>query len=552
MSIAWSCDFETTTDTEDCRVWAWASKQIGGDKFEYGNTIGSFMLWLMTTADVAYFHNLKFDGEFIIYWLLTNGWKHTTESRKIGKNEFNTLISDTGQFYAMEIRFPSRKVKILDSLKILPLSVAEIAASYHLETQKLEIDYHEYREPGHIITAEELEYIRADVEIVAEALELNFEQGLTKMTQGSNALNDFKKILSKKRFENLFPILDYETDKDIRRAYKGGFTYAAPQFQGKDIGAGITLDVNSLYPSVMYTELLPHGIPRRFEGKYKADKLYPLYIQQIKCSFELKPDMIPTIQLKNNLSFSPTQYLTSSGGEEIVLMLTNVDLALFFDHYNVYDIEYKGGWMFQGKHDIFKEYIDKWIGVKNQATIDGNKGLRSIAKRMLNALYGKFGLNPDVRSKIPTLEDDRVKYKLGAPEKRKPIYIPMAAFTTSYSRNKTIRSAQKLYPRFMYADTDSLHLEGVELPSEIDIDPVRLGAWAHESTFTRARFIRAKTYIEEIDGELAITCAGMPKSCYEHVTWENFKPTYEFAGKKRPAHVKGGIVLVDTKFKIKE
>ena len=37
-----SCDFETTTDTQDCRVWAWGVYNIDKDKFEYGTEIGTF------------------------------------------------------------------------------------------------------------------------------------------------------------------------------------------------------------------------------------------------------------------------------------------------------------------------------------------------------------------------------------------------------------------------------------------------------------------------------------------------------------------------------
>ena len=37
-----SCDFETTTDTQDCRVWAWGAYNIDKDKFEYGTEIGTF------------------------------------------------------------------------------------------------------------------------------------------------------------------------------------------------------------------------------------------------------------------------------------------------------------------------------------------------------------------------------------------------------------------------------------------------------------------------------------------------------------------------------
>ena len=56
---------------------------------------------------------------------------------------------------------------------------------------------------------------------------------------------------------------------------------------------------------------------------------------------------------------------------------------------------------------------------------------------MLNSLYGKFGLNPDVRSKYPYLnEDGIVKYALYDAEIRDSIYIPVASFITSYARYK--------------------------------------------------------------------------------------------------------------------
>ena len=120
---------------------------------------------------------------------------------------------------------------------------------------------------GHILTKEENEYIKNDVLIVAKALKVLFDEDLTKMTQGSNALNDFKEMLSKSRFEHLFPALDYEVDKDLRKSYKGGFTYLNPIYKEKDVENIVNLDVNSLYPSVMYEKKLPFGEPVYFERK---------------------------------------------------------------------------------------------------------------------------------------------------------------------------------------------------------------------------------------------------------------------------------------------
>lgn len=554
--MLFTADFETTTDPLDCRVWACGICSIDEThSFKYGNSLEWFIEFAKNNiGSTFYFHNLKFDGEFILCYLFEHGYKHVTDRKKLKTKTFTTLISDKGQFYSLEICFnkdedKTEKITIYDSLKILPFSVEAIANAFNLAISKLKIDYDEKREIGHILTPQEIDYLRNDVEIISRALLTLFNQDLRQMTQGSNALYDYKKIVGKKNFSKWFPIPDY--DFDIRQSYKGGFTYCDPRRQGQNIGEGIVLDVNSLYPSVMYYQPLPYGEGIFFEGKYKPDKLYNLYVQMFTCQFELKENYIPTIQLKNNLSFIPTTYLSSSEDEEVTMCLTSVDLELFFEHYHVYNITWHSGWKFKSTTGLFKEYIDKWNAVKMESTLNGNKAMRTLAKLMLNALYGKFALNPNVQSKIPYYDNGIIKYTLGEKETRNPIYIPVGTFITAWARHKTITSAQKVYDRFLYADTDSLHLIGTEIPKGLEVDPVKLGAWKHESTFTRARFVRQKTYIEEIDGELNITCAGMPSRCYKHVTWDNFIAGSSFEGKLQFTHVQGGIVLKDIDFTIK-
>ena len=72
----------------------------------------------------------------------------------------------------------------------------------------------------------------------------------------------------------------------------------------------------------------------------------------------------------------------------------------------------------------------------------------------------------------------------------------------------------------------------------------------HGSTFTRAKFLRAKSYVEEIDGKLHVTCAGLPERCHDQVTFENFNINATYTGKLQPVHTAGGIVLEETTFKI--
>lgn len=567
----WSADFETCTWLEDeTYVWAWAVCNIETQEILIDNNIDSFMDFCRSQKNpTMYFHNLKFDGEFIIYWLLTHGFEYVDKKER-RDNTFSTIISDLGMFYSIEVYFKVgnksvKKVTFIDSLKIIPLSVEDISKAFGLEESKLELDYDKPRELGHILTEEEKDYISHDVIITAKALKELFNSGLTHMTQASNAMHDYKDIIGLNRFNRLFPKLNFDIDEDIRRAYKGGFTYLNPRWKEVDINGGVVLDVNSLYPSVMYEKPMPFGEGIFYDGKYEDDPVYPLYIECITCAFEIKKDHIPTIQIKGKgrrSIFKQNEYLESSLGEIVTLVLTSVDLKLFLEQYDVYDLKYECGWKFKQMTGVFTEYIDKWINEKIKASKEGNKGKRQIAKLMLNSLYGKFATSLELQSKKPILcEDGRISYEDLDPEIVEGMYIPIGAFITAYAREKTIRTSQaiKTYSietygedLYFYSDTDSIHcgLDIDELKNFCDIDDYRLGAWKHESTFTKARFVRQKCYIEEIDGKMEITCAGMPKSCYKYVEWDKFREGFTCRGKLNFTHVKGGVKLVEETFTI--
>ena len=574
-------DLETTTTPGDVRAWAVCAVDIETSKTVFlSNSIASFFEWLSNKNTVCYFHNLKFDGEYLLSYLLNNGYTHSREPRE---KTFDTLITDMGVFYSITVYFSRqnkkyKKVTFYDSVKKLPFKVATISKAFELVDEKLKIDYDAPRPVGHVLTEEEERYVVNDCRIVSQALKIQMDKGLKKMTNASDAMHDFKtRMGGDKYFRKWFPLLPVALDADIRQAYKGGFVYLNPKYKGVRVPRGRTYDVNSLYPSVMYYSLLPYGYPVYFEGEYEPDPDFPLYIVRLNCEFELKPGHIPTIQLKNNRAFIETEYLRDSGGLPVDLTLTSVDLAIFLEHYNVYNLTYECGWKFKGKMGFFKEYIDYWMNIKETTT----GAMRQLAKLMLNSLYGKFATNPNARQKIPMLDHDGVvRYTLGEPEERDPVYTAMGAFITAYAREKTIRNAQRMYDRFIYADTDSLHITGHEVPENLEIHPTHLGAWKDEGAFIDSKFIRAKTYMEttqewktdslreycrilnkqfevwrEPDGILynhtKVTCAGMPDNVKELVTYDNFTPGSTFDGKLMPRRYPGGIVLEKTTFTIK-
>lgn len=614
---SYSCDFETCTWLpEETYVWAYAICDIENpDDVIIGNNIGDFIEFCKNSNNSDFwFHNLKFDGSFIIDYLLNNGYTYITDEEKPVEHSFKTLITDMGIFYSITIYFKIgnkqvKKATFYDSLKVIGLSVEDTAKAYNLPISKLKLDYNKFREKGHILTPEEREYIKNDVKIVAIVLNQFFKEGLTHMTAASNALHDYKDIMGMFMFEELFPELNKDLDADLRKAYKGGFTYLNPIYKDKDIYNINVLDVNSLYPSVMYNESLPFGEPLFFNGKYEEDKVFPLYIQRLTCSFDVKENHIPTIHIKKSSDFIANEYITSTNGEIVALTLTNVDLELFLKHYNVYDLKYICGWKFRSKKGMFKDYIDKWIARKNKGTITHNKGIRSIAKKQLNSLYGKFATTLKAKQKIPYLgEDNLIHYEFSEEEDKKGVYLPVGAFITAYARRKTITTSQiiKEYSinkygidAYIYSDTDSIHttLSIEELEAICDIDDVKLGYWANEEFCERGKYIRQKCYIHEVDDKkklkfynlkgitrehnfiklnikieyllknfkgkvkikdniivdriLHVTCAGMPSKLHHNVTWENFKEGFTCGGKLTFKTVKGGVILVETDYTIK-
>ncbi len=543
----YACDFETTTQVP-VRVWAWGAYEVQTGAYQWGNDIQSFLEDFCRTGQTYYFHNLKFDGEFLVYYMLSQGYevKSLDRSDKLTRKSFKPMIDDTGAWYSLEVKnAKGRRFQIKDSLKFVLGSIESIAKQYGTTYEKGEIDYKKARPAGYEPTPEEQCYLYKDCSILGEAIKAIRAEGLLKDTSASNALNGYKDE-NPKRFKKCFPELSLTEDKFIRQSYRGGFTYLKPDRAMEEIGEGLALDVTSLYPSVMYNDLLPIGQGTYYEGKPPAE--YPLYVQHIQCSFKLKPNHLPTLQIKGDPRFRATEYLENSKGFYVDLTLTSVDLELFLKHYDTEDLVYIDGYAYNGAKGLFKDYIDKWTQKKIEGKREGNAGQYQASKLMLNSLYGKFGAKPEGANRYPFMDHDgNVVYQESDAEDRTPVYIPLATFVTSYARLKTISTAQACYDRFIYSDTDSIHLIGSDLP-DIEIHPTKLGAWDLEARFSRALFMKSKRYIYQTKEGIVRTCAGLPDDMQAKLNFDNFKKGLVLHGKLQQHRVKGGALLVEVNF----
>lgn len=578
-------DFETTVfeKQESTEVWASACVELYTDDVQVFHSIDELFTYLINIDGniCIYFHNLKFDGAFWLSYLirdleytqafynLPNENEIITDTSKIKQipskemknNSFNYLISNMGQWYKITIKTNNKIIEICDSLKLLPFSVKRIGESFGTKHKKLDIEYTGFRYAGCTITDEEQEYIKNDVLVVKEAIEIMFNDGHDKLTIGSCCLSEFKSIIGRCEFKEKFPDIfgislnskEYGSENAgeyIRKSYRGGWCYLVEEKANKVYNKGLTADVNSLYPSMMSSESnnrYPVGLPNFWKGNFIPKQAmfgHTFFFIRIKTRFYLKEGMLPTLQIKGNMLYPPREMLRTSdiydsekgkyypfyteNGEikEAIaeLTLTQMDFELLKKHYELVDLEILDGCWFYTEPDIFDEYIDKYKRIK--LTSKGAK--KEEAKLFLNNLYGKMASSTNSSFKIAYLKEDQsLGYYTVVQYNKKAGYIPIGSAITSYARNFTIKAAQENFygsdkPGFIYADTDSIHCDlDVDQVKGIDIHDKNFCCWKIESYWDEGYFVRPKTYIEhvthvdgkEVDNFYSVICAGMPDRC---------------------------------------
>ena len=416
ICLFYVADTETTTRGERQEVWLWAI--VGQDDSEkIGYSIDSLMQTIFNLPrvkrekQIIFFHNLKFDGSFIVHWLLYNHYQREPKAEK--NNSFDVFIADTGEWYSITINKYNKKIYIWDSIKKIPLSVEIIGKTYGKIT-KGEIDHTKERPQGYEPTIQEIDYCLNDCRIVKMAMVDQYKQGLTSMTIGGDVLKEHKRIYGgTKVFNFLFPNLDGidpntgETfDNYARKAYKGAFCWVNPQYQNQIINETIRVyDVNSLYPYAMHSpNFYPVGMPIYGKGQPQQRENY-VYILHVYIKFELKNQGVPCIIDRNTTRFNLSSWLTDSRNDTGELQyknmwFTNVDIELITQNYN-YEIQFIDYYEFEASNQLFDTYIDKYMEMKITAAKEKDQGKRQIAKLFLNNGYGKDGQKNNTERKIP-------------------------------------------------------------------------------------------------------------------------------------------------------
>ena len=628
-------DFETTSvrvykddgrlDPQKSEAWvcAWAlipvEREPDATHIIRGRSIDSFM----ATVHQIYFrlpvkgkkkrreklnvftHNLKFDGDFIMWWLLHGNGEITQETRE------NVLYNFTAVWSGAEVTFR-------DSLKIFPQSAEKIGSLYGIKKLKGSWDYDKFRYPDERtpISSEEWAYVDHDVMIISRALADYRAQGYVENTQAAIAYNDrlkktypqFKKILAQylkkndyDRYVKSFPWqiqpLPFEMHSHLMLGYFGGISYLNPQYANKDLSHIHSYDVHSMYPDKMANAWLPVGQPLVIDHptQDEAWRMINTYrcvmVDIIGLSLTLKSvDHFPALMF-------PTNYATSIRMQGKIIRctdeditLTGIDCQIMESEYNISSCTITKIYLFRSQCGQYKQFVDYWMGIKSDADRvlnDPNasnadkmnaKTRRALAKVMMNASYGKDGtkLLRHPHKTYLSLTEDLLESEIITEISDIEYYLPTAIFICALARQQLWRAVKLLRKEFIYCDTDSVKVTAagkaiLESNPEFEIDDYKLGAWGYEGEYTMAKFVRQKTYsytqIKNGRSERHYVVCGAPDDIKAAMDIDDFAPGMVIGldkihacrdsetgkplqGRLLPVRVRGGVILEETGFQI--
>lgn len=516
-------DFETSNsqhniESKQTYVWLVGMCEVGNTlNFKTFSSISEWMEYCnLNGVSFCYFHNLDFDGSFIIDFFKNIKSSYSSKFEgKLAKYTFsNSLFSKTpgvvslvmngSDIYCIQINWHnSGRMTIYDSAKIVRDSISHLGTE--LGVPKLHMEYSLDRD-DYKITSEDIKYVEHDVVIAARAMELALKYGLKDMTIGSCALRDFTKRVGKLELQSRYPGLSEDQDKFCRKAYRGGWCYLNPRYKDAKLPAGYHLDIHSMYPYILLNKALPYGEPIPVDVSSMALGIQNItmepdevYIADVYVMAEVKKGHLPCIRPNNEPEYPEILERTS-------ITLTSVDIEQLFKHYDVSILEFNKVYKFKTKlYTEFAEYVNYWFRVKQ------NKKTKIIGKMMMNNLIGKFG-SKLVNFKSVVVDNNSPDFNYELAEIKSFSYVPLAAFVNAYGRQLITDIANEHADQFIYSDTDSLFLIGniEQFKSEFITIGDDIGQLGKEHIFESAVFLKTKTYLLYTDNKYVATVAGYP------------------------------------------
>lgn len=255
--------------------------------------------------------------------------------------------------------------------------------------------------------------------------------------------------------------------------------------------------------------------------------------------------------------------------DELTMTLTDIDFKLILD---MYDCDYE---ILESYYSLYnflpiqfiKFILQKYVNKTKFKGVEGKELEYMKEKNKFNSLYGMSVTNT-IRNEVifennewkeKELTNNEIIKALEEEKKKSFLSFSYGVWVTAYARNNLLQNVRLLDEYVIYCDTDSLKLsqgydknvienynrkvmEKIEKVSKLlDIDISNfapedikhkkrmLGLFEKDSHYDKFITQGAKKYAFEINGEIGITVAGVPKSGARQLTkLEDFKDNLVF------------------------
>lgn len=551
-------DTETSDTEHGDAVWAYAAA-IAPVTNPYDVTvfqgsespIGDFLDHCLTlpAKSKIYFHNLSFDGAFIVDYLF----------RKGEKPEVSIFAR---KWYSIKYKH----IEFRDSMKLLPgTRVKDMPKQFNLPLKKLgdDYDYKRIRKQGELLSPDELKYLQHDVTIVGLTMQKLIEAGFntTYLTIGSFVYAMINHAMTKDTKRN-YEDIPQELDQPLRRAYYGGYTSLNSKFKEQVVTNVTAIDYNSMYPSMMLYRPMPIGVPTFIKGNKNIDKYltdeYFVIVDWEGENIDLKPGRFPTLTKKGFVAKYQAHF------DFMDASMAWSDFQWAQRNYEFGELKIKQYTVFKATTGDFNDVIQGLKTLKEKSSeLDANgkyvqAGARSFAKLCLNSMYGKFAqkLTNEKRFIVLDEETDALhEYPDNEQELGKGKYLPVSIAVTAAARNELFTVYDRIgYDRIIYSDTDSIYIKDYNNDIADLIHESDFGKWAIEREGFKGKFLHAKCYMLDYGNYKDVKVAGLPKSAdISKLSFDDFRPGLNFEKIKLiPKYVHGGVRLNEVDFTIKD
>lgn len=463
--------FKFGTWDVEARDW-WNLEMLGawdGENYYHWRTVPEFLNFIMQSKYDNYRWFAHFGGRYdlnFVFEYLRN------------RNDIDVSFYCSGSMVIqMTIRRHGVITKLCDSYRLFYMpgnasqtrtdnktGLRQLGIAFDVRHKKGEIDYQDIRYSKTLI-----EYNELDCRCLWEVIDRFFEEtGVYSETFATHALRVWRKDFLHETIWKPKP----EVLELARNSYHGGRVEVF-KHEAIDVHA---YDVNSMYPHVMRDEM-----PIAFLGESK--KLKEQFYGFVDATVYVPEIYIPVLPVRMEKLYFPVGNIRGTWSVEELVASTNHGVHILRIHQAYYF----------HTSEIFRDYVLKLYALKKTAT----EPTRTIAKGLLNALYGKFGQNPT--KKVYCTESV-------APNGAIPIICPngepsgfcyyertssaayllphLAAAVTSKARLVLL---SRLNDHSYYCDTDSVF---TDVPMQTSNE---LGEWSEVGT-GEALFIQPKLY----------------------------------------------------------